>query len=159
MCGKTAWLAVNPGRGAHLGSQCDLPHPPSGSQRWLGFSYSSFPPPPFRFGTSSDSPDSPCTCTWPWHVFPSPSLLHQAKSLAIKQLILECKTPASNTCLMVAKWQVWAPSSPVVSLPSLQTCKHWQITVPIRSAPCRITLQTCGGWWVTIATRRTPTTP
>lgn len=158
MCGKIAWLAVNPGCRARPGLQCDLPHAPSDGQRWLGLSYSSFPSPPFHFGTSSDSPDSPCTCTQLWLVFPSPSLLHQANSLAIKPLILECKTPALNTSLMVVKGQVWAPSMPAVSPLLLQPCKHWQVPVPTRMAQWRITPQTCGGWWVTIPTRRAPTT-
>lgn len=151
MCGKIAWLVVNPGGRAHPGSQCDLPHPPSDGQHWLGLSYSSFPSPPFHFCTSSDSPDSPRTCAWPW--------LHQENSLAIKQLILECKTPALNTSLTVVKGRVWAPLVPAVSPLSLQPCMHWQVPVPTGRAQCRITLQTCEGLWVTNPTRRALTAP
>lgn len=72
----------------------------------------------------------------------SPFLLHQANSLAIKQCILEYKPPALNTSLTVAKGQVWAPSIPAISSPSVKHHKCYQLPLPTRGAQSRITPQT-----------------
>lgn len=120
--------------------------PPSNSQHWFGLSYSPFPSSPFYFGTSYDIPDSLfCTFCTAVHShscdLSSPFLLHQANSLAAKQCILGCKPTALSTSLTAVKGQVWAPSIPAISSPSMKHQKCHQISLPTRGAQCRITPQ------------------
>lgn len=97
-----------------------LLHPPLTPNTNLASCNSSFPSPFLPPScTSSVSPDTPHTCTLQCLLFPF--LIHQAKSLVIRQLMLACNTPALNTKCQWSQGKFGLPSIPAVPPLSIRT--------------------------------------